>query len=61
MPALRAFYGTVLRPLGYTEMIVVKDGNICGFGDDYPYLWLKALSEGKEPIPTHIAVEAKGT
>ncbi|KAL2073436.1 hypothetical protein VTL71DRAFT_10760 [Oculimacula yallundae] len=60
MPALRNFYRTILQPLGYTEMIVVKDGNICGFGSDYPYFWLKALPEGKEPVPTHIAIEAKG-
>ncbi|KAG4436356.1 hypothetical protein IFR05_008146 [Cadophora sp. M221] len=59
IPALRMFYRTVLQPLGYTEIIVVKDGNLCGFGSDYPYFWLKALPEGKEPVPTHIAIEAK--
>ncbi|KAH6722102.1 glyoxalase/bleomycin resistance protein/dioxygenase [Leptodontidium sp. 2 PMI_412] len=59
IPALRSFYRTVLQPLGYTEMIAVKDGNLCGFGSDYPYFWLKALPEGKEPVPTHIAIEAK--
>jgi len=59
LPALRSFYRTVLQPLEYTEMIVVKDGKLCGFGSDYPYFWLKALPEGKEPVPTHVAIEAK--
>ncbi|KAH7407492.1 putative glyoxalase [Cadophora sp. MPI-SDFR-AT-0126] len=59
MPGLRTFYRTVLQPLDYTEMVVVKNGNLCGFGSDYPYFWLKALPEGKEPVPTHIAIEAK--
>lgn len=44
IPTLRSFYRTILQPLGYTEMIDVKDGNICGFGSDYPYFWLSGCS-----------------
>lgn len=59
MPTMRAFYRTVLKPLGYTEMIVVSDSYV-GFGSDYPYLWLRALPEGKTPVPVHVAIDAAG-
>ncbi len=52
--ALRSFYGTILQPLGYTEMIAhaTKTGaQLYGYGSDYPYFWLKTLPEGKEPVP----------
>jgi hypothetical protein len=59
MPAMRAFYRSVLKPLGYSELITVSE-NYIGFGSDYPYLWLKVLPEGKESVPTHIALDAPG-
>lgn len=59
MPAMRAFYRSILNPLGYSEMITVSESYV-GFGSDYPYLWLKALPEGKESVPTHIALDAPG-
>lgn len=59
MPAMRAFYGSVLKPLGYSEMIPISDSYI-GFGNDYPYLWLKALPEGAASVPTHLALDAPG-
>ncbi|KAK9353582.1 hypothetical protein V1523DRAFT_190755 [Lipomyces doorenjongii] len=58
MDILRAFYRTVLQPLGYTEMIHSHD-RLIGYGSDYPYLWLKALPEDKAPMPTNIALDAK--
>jgi len=60
MKAMRTFYVNVLKPIGYTEMIVVNDSYV-GYGSDYPYLWLKALPEGKTSVPTHIAIDAPGT
>ena len=59
MPAMRGFYKNILMPLGYTEMIHVSD-NYVGYGTDYPYLWLKALPEGKPSTPTHVAFDAPG-
>jgi hypothetical protein len=59
MPAMSAFYRSVLTPLGYSEMITVSESYI-GFGSDYPYFWLKALPEGKDSVPTHIALDAPG-
>lgn len=59
MPAMRSFYQSILKPLGYTEMITVSESYI-GFGSDYPYFWLKSLPEGKESVPTHIALDAPG-
>lgn len=59
MPALRQFYRSALKPLGYTEMIVANEGLI-GFGSDYPYFWLQALPDDKTPLPTHIAFDAPG-
>lgn len=59
MPAMRAFYGNILKPLGYKEMIFVSDSWI-GFGSDYPYLWLKTVPEGIAHVPTHLAIDAPG-
>ena len=59
MPAMRTFYKNVLMPLGYTELIHVND-NYVGYGTDYPYLWLKAIPEGKSSLPTHVAFDAPG-
>jgi len=59
MQAMRTFYGKVLKPIRYTEMLVVNDSYI-GYGSDYPYLWLKALPEGKTSVGTHIAIDAPG-
>lgn len=59
MPAMRAFYKSALKPLGYSEMIVVSESYV-GFGSDYPYLWLKALPEGKASVPTHLALDTPG-
>lgn len=59
--AMRAFYGTVLRPLGYTEMMHPRD-DLLAFGSDYPYLWLKRVDAetmaGAKLLPTHIALDA---
>ena len=56
-PALHSFYHTILKPLGYTEMIRAND-SLIGYGSDYPYLWLKALLPGQNSLPTHIAIDA---
>lgn len=55
---LRSFYRAILQPIGYTEMIRVKNDALIGYGSDYPYFWLKKLPEEKEPLPTHIAFDA---
>ena len=55
---MQAFYRTILRPIGYNEMIRVKNDQLVGYGSDYPYLWLKTLPKDKEPLPTHIAFDA---
>ncbi|OQD62065.1 hypothetical protein PENPOL_c014G03639 [Penicillium polonicum] len=55
---LRSVYRTILQPIGYTEMIRVKNDALIGYGSDYPYFWLKKLPEEKEPLPTHIAFDA---
>jgi len=59
MPAMRSFYSNALMTLGYKEMIYVSE-NFVGYGSDYPYLWLKALPEGKPSMPTHVAFDAPG-
>ncbi|KAJ5679367.1 hypothetical protein N7462_007611 [Penicillium macrosclerotiorum] len=56
--SLQAFYRTILQPLGYREMIRVKNDQLVGYGSDYPYFWLQTLPEDKEPLPTHIAFDA---
>ncbi|TVY65701.1 hypothetical protein LSUE1_G006475 [Lachnellula suecica] len=56
-PAMRAFYGKVLKPVGYQEMIPVSDSYV-GFGSDYPYLWLRSLPDGTASVPTHLAIDA---
>lgn len=56
--SLQAFYRTILKPIGYTELIRVNDGNLVGYGSDYPYLWLKTLPVDKSPLSTHIAFDA---
>ncbi|RHZ59785.1 uncharacterized protein CDV56_102798 [Aspergillus thermomutatus] len=56
--SLQAFYRAVLQPIGYTEMISAKGGNLVGYGSDYPYFWLQKLPADKEPLPTHIAFDA---
>lgn len=60
MPALRSFYSKVLAPVGYKELICVPNGTLIGFGSDYPYFWLKALPEGKQTMPVHVAFDAPG-
>ncbi|KAF8858949.1 hypothetical protein BDZ45DRAFT_673686 [Acephala macrosclerotiorum] len=41
-------------------MIAVKNERmeLYGFGSDYPYLWLKPLPAGTNPVPTHVAIDA---
>jgi hypothetical protein len=56
--SLQAFYRTILKPVGYSELIRVNDGNLVGYGSDYPYLWLKTLPAEKSPLATHIAFDA---
>jgi hypothetical protein len=58
LPALRAFYRTVLAPIGYKELIVAFNETHIAYGSDYPYFWLKALPEGKETLPVHVAFDA---
>jgi hypothetical protein len=60
MPAMRAFYASVLKPLGYKELIFVNDSWI-GYGSDYPYLWLKAVADDTPVARTHIAIDAPGS
>jgi hypothetical protein len=55
--AARTFYATALESLGYKEMMYPRD-DLVAFGTDFPYLWLKRLSESQEPLPTHIAFDA---
>ena len=55
--AMRKFYNTTLRPLGYTEMMYPRE-DLVAFGSDFPYLWLKRLEAGKEPMPIHVAFDA---
>ncbi|PYH95890.1 hypothetical protein BO71DRAFT_482523 [Aspergillus ellipticus CBS 707.79] len=56
--SLQAFYRAVLHPIGYTEMIRAKNGNLVGYGSDYPYFWLQKLPADKEPLPTHVSFDA---
>lgn len=62
LAAARSFYASALVPLGYTEMIAVKNEKmeLYGYGSDYPYLWLKPLPVGTNPVPTHVAIDAPG-
>ncbi|KAM0160936.1 hypothetical protein ACHAQE_001061 [Botrytis cinerea] len=46
--------------MGYSEMICANNGALIGYDSDYPYFWLKKLSDGQTPIPTHIAFDAPG-
>lgn len=60
MSAMRTFYRTVLKPLGYTELVPISDSYI-GFGSDYPYLWLQSRPDGsKTQAPVHVAIDAPG-
>ncbi|PYH75561.1 glyoxalase/bleomycin resistance protein/dioxygenase [Aspergillus uvarum CBS 121591] len=58
LPALRTFYGKVLAPVGYQELICAYNSTLIGFGSDYPYFWIKALPEGKTTMPVHVAFDA---
>jgi hypothetical protein len=42
-----------------SELIPVSDSYI-GFGSDFPYLWLKAISDDTPSVPVHIAIDAPG-
>jgi len=53
-PGSRAFYEKALAPLGYR--VLMEFGDMCGFGDAKPYLWVKP---GDPPItPQHLAFVA---
>ncbi|OJJ07928.1 hypothetical protein ASPVEDRAFT_76692 [Aspergillus versicolor CBS 583.65] len=58
MATLRTFYSKVLAPVGYKELICAHNSTLIGFGSDYPYFWLKALPEGKQTMPVHVAFDA---
>ena len=60
MPTMRSFYRTVLKPVGYTELINAAEGKTIGYGSDYRYLWLQQVPEGQKPYPVHVAVDAPG-
>ncbi|KAF7893857.1 hypothetical protein EAF00_007371 [Botryotinia globosa] len=47
--ALRSFYEV---------MICANNDALIGYGSDFPYFWLRKLSEGQTPLPTHIAFDA---
>ena len=50
----RPFYERILAPLGYR--VLMEFGEMCGFGDRKPYLWMKA---GDPPTtPQHLAFVA---
>jgi catechol 2,3-dioxygenase-like lactoylglutathione lyase family enzyme len=52
----RAFYGQVLAPLGYRELMTFEQ--FVGFGDARkPYFWLKQGAIASQPM--HIAFQAK--
>ncbi|KAK6603677.1 glyoxalase bleomycin resistance protein dioxygenase [Botrytis cinerea] len=44
--------------MGYSEMICANNDALIDYDSDYPYFWLKKLSDGQTPIPTHIAFDA---
>ena len=53
-PASRAFYEKALAPLGYR--VLMEFGDMSGFGDTKPYLWMKP---GDPPTtPQHLAFVA---
>ena len=55
--AMRKFYNSALRPLGYTEMMHPRD-DLVAFGSDFPYFWLKRMEEGRNAVATHVAFDA---
>jgi hypothetical protein len=55
----RQFYITALKPLGYREILTINPDSYVGIGSDYPYLFLRALPEGQQSLPTHIAFDAE--
>ena len=58
MPAMRSFYKTALKPIGYTEIISAYEGKTIAYGSDYPYLFLQQVPEGHAPYPAHVALDA---
>jgi catechol 2,3-dioxygenase-like lactoylglutathione lyase family enzyme len=55
MARSKPFYTAILAPLGYR--VLMEFGDMCGFGDTKPYLWMKP---GDPPTtPQHIAFVAK--
>ncbi|TEY40743.1 hypothetical protein BOTCAL_0424g00080 [Botryotinia calthae] len=54
------FQAVVLKPIGYSEMICANNAALIGYCSNYPYFWLKKLSDGQTPIQTHIAFDAPG-
>ena len=51
----RPFYERALGALGYR--VLMEFGDMCGFGDEKPYLWMKP---GDPPTtPQHIAFDAR--
>ena len=59
--SVRNFYITALKPLGYREILTIDPNSYVGIGSDYPYLFLRALPEDQQSLPTHIAFDAKCT
>ena len=55
MARSRSFYARALAPLGCR--VLMEFGEMCGFGDDQPFLWMKP---GDPPTtPQHIAFTAR--
>lgn len=56
--AMREFYNTALKPLGYVELMEAGD-SFAAFGSDHPFLFVKAVEE--QPSPIHFAFNAPGS
>jgi catechol 2,3-dioxygenase-like lactoylglutathione lyase family enzyme len=62
-PAAKAFYTTILAPLGST-MLNEPAPHVCGFGKDAPTFWISTCPEGNPgniDTPTHVAFACKNS
>ena len=53
---MRKFYSSVLKPLGYTEVMHLRE-DLVAFGSDFSCFWLKRMEDGQKPVPTHVAFD----
>ncbi|KAJ5980531.1 hypothetical protein N7481_007829 [Penicillium waksmanii] len=45
--SLQAFYRTILKPIGYSELIRVNDGNLVGYGRSTEAVIMEDRAYGK--------------